>query len=209
MKRFAYIVFISLLCAFGCSPEASVPSSGDWRLNASILDVQGLQQTKVSYGGACGEHSEFEVGDVFGLFVLDDSDNLIVNNLQVYCSGFDNEGGSVWSIFKSGSSDDNTSNYPLWDKLSLGEGYFAYYPYDESLAVSNRDGLKAMVEKAYDNLPYDQSTEYTGLDLLIASNLPDCSFGKVTLSDKSVSLKFGHVMAMLRYFIPSGAIKYE
>ena len=207
MKRFAYIVFLGLICA--CSPERLAPSSADWSLSASILDVQGLGQTKVSYGGAYGEHSEFEVGDVFGLFVLDASDNLIVNNLQVYCSGFDNDGGSVWSIFKSGSSDDNTSNYPLSDTLSLGEGYFAYYPYDESLAVSNRDGLKAMVEKAYDNLPYDQSTEYTGLDLLIASNLQDCSFGEVTLSDKSVSLKFGHVMAMLRYFIPSGSVKYE
>ena len=95
MKRFAYIVFISLLCAFGCSPEASVPSSGDWRLNASILDVQGLGQTKVSYGGDYGEHSEFEVGDVFGLFVLDASGNLIVKNWQVYCSGFDNDGESV------------------------------------------------------------------------------------------------------------------
>ena len=207
MKRFAYIVLLSLLCA--CSPERLAPSSADWSLSASILDVQGLGQTKVSYGGAYGEHSEFEVGDVFGLFVLDASDNLIVNNLQVYCSGFDNDGGSVWSIFKSGSSDDNTSNYPLSDKLSLGERYFAYYPYDKNLAVSNRDGLKAMVEKAYDNLPSDQSTEYTGLDLLIASNLPDCSFGEVTLRDKSVSLKFGHVMAMLRYFIPSGSVKYE
>ena len=207
MKRFAYIVFLGLLCA--CSPERLAPSSADWSLSASILDVQGLGQTKVSYGGDYGEHSEFEVGDVFGLFVLDASDNLIVNNLQVYCSGFDNDGGSVWSIFKSGSSDDNTSNYPLSDKLSLGERYFAYYPYDKNLAVSNRDGLKAMVEKAYDNLPSDQSTEYTGLDLLIASNLPDCSFGEVTLRDKSVSLKFGHVMAMLRYFIPSGSVKYE
>ena len=207
MKRFAYIVLLSLLCA--CSPERLAPSSADWSLSASILDVQGLGQTKVSYGGAYGEHSEFEVGDVFGLFVLDASDNLIVNNLQVYCSGFDNDGGSVWSIFKSGSSDDNTSNYPLSDKLSLGERYFAYYPYDKNLAVSNRDGLKAMVEKAYDNLPSDQSTEYTGLDLLIASNLPDCSFGEVTLRDKSVSLKFGHVMALLRYFIPSGSVKYE
>ena len=207
MKRFAYIVFLGLICA--CSPERLAPSSADWSLSASILDVQGLGQTKVSYGGAYGEHSEFEVGDVFGLFVLDDSDNLIVNNLQVYCSGFDNDGGSVWSIFKSGSSDDNSSNYPLSEILSRGKGYFAYYPYDESLAVSNRDGLKAMVEEAYNNLPYDQSTEYTGLDLLIASNLQDCRFGEVTLSDKSVSLKFGHVMAMLRYFIPSGSVKYE
>ena len=207
MKRFAYIVFLGLLCA--CSPERLAPSSADWSLSASILDVQGLGQTKVSYGGDYGEHSEFEVGDVFGLFVLDASNTLKYNNLQVYCSGFDNDGGSVWSIFKSGSSDDNTSNYPLSDKLSLGERYFAYYPYDKNLAVSNRDGLKAMVEKAYDNLPYDQSKEYTGLDLLVASNLPDCSFGEVTLRDKSVSLKFGHVMAMLRYFIPSGSVKYE
>lgn len=207
MKRFAYIVFLGLICA--CSPERLAPSSADWSLSASILDVQGLGQTKVSYGGDYGEHSEFEVGDVFGLFVLDDSDSLIVKNLQVYCSGFDNDGGSVWSIFKEGSSEDNTSNYPLWDKLSLGEGYFAYYPYDKNLTVSDLDGLKAMVEKAYDNLPYDQSTEYTGLDLLIASNLQDCRFGEVTLSDKSVSLKFGHVMAMLRYFIPSGSVKYE
>ena len=207
MKRFAYIVFLSLICA--CSPERLAPSSADWSLSASILDVQGLGQTKVSYGGDYGEHSEFEVGDVFGLFVLDTSNTLKYNNLRVYCSGFDNKGGSVWSIFKSGSSDDNTSNYPLSDKLSLGERYFAYYPYDKNLAVSNRDGLKAMVEKAYDNLPSDQSRAYSEYDLLIASNLPDCSFGKVTLSDKSVSLKFGHVMALLRYFIPSGSVKYE
>ena len=208
MKRFAYIVFLGLICA--CSPERLAPSSADWSLSASILDVQGLGQTKVSYGGDYGEHSEFEVGDVFGLFVLDTSNILKYNNLRVYCSGFDNDGGSVWSIFKEGSSEDNTSNFPLSDILSQGKFYFAYYPYDEALnSVSDLDGLKSMVEKAYDNLPYDQSTEYTGLDLLIASNLPDCSFGEVTLSGKSVSLKFGHVMALLRYFIPSGSVKYE
>ena len=210
MKRFAYIVFLGLLCAFGCSPEAPVPSSTSWRLSASILDVQGLGQTKVSYGGAYGEHSEFEVGDVFGLFVLDTSNTLKYNNLQVYCSGFDNDGGSVWSIFKKiGSSDDNTSNYPLSEILSLGKYYFAYYPYNKNLAVSDLAGLKSMVEKAYDNLPYDQSTKYTGLDLLVASNLEGCEWGEVKVEGKKVSLKFGHVMALLRYFIPSGSVKYE
>ena len=181
MKRFAYIVFISLLCAFGCSPEASVPSSGDWRLNASILDVQGLGQTKVSYGGAYGEHSEFEVGDMFGLFVLDASDNIISNNLQVYCSGLDNKGGSVWSIFKSGSSDDNTSNYPLSYILSRGEGYFAYYPYNESFSTTIADvpSIKSIVSNAYATLPRDQSASYTNLDLLVASNLEGCECGEV------------------------------
>ena len=124
MKRFAYIVFLGLICA--CSPERLAPSSADWSLSASILDVQGLGQTKVSYGGDYGEHSEFEVGDVFGLFVLDTSNILKYNNLRVYCSGFDNDGGSVWSIFKEGSSEDNTSNFPLSDILSQGKGYFAY-----------------------------------------------------------------------------------
>ena len=209
MKRFAYIVFLGLLCAFGCSPEAPVTSSTSWRLSASILDVQGLGQTKVSYGGDYGEHSEFEVGDVFGLFVLDTLDNLIVNNLRVYCSGFDNKGGSVWSIFKSGNSVDNTSNFPLSDILSQGKGYFAYYPYDKNLAVSDLAGLKSMVERAYDNLPSDQSASYTNLDLLVASNLEGCKCGEVKVEGKKVSLKFGHVMALLRYFIPSGSVKYE
>ena len=209
MKRSAYIFFLSLLCAFGCSSDALSPASSDWRLDARIIDVQGLSRTKVSYGGEYGEHSEFEVGDIFGLFVLDASNNVQVNNLQVYCSGFDNKGGSVWSIFKSGSSDDNTSNYPLSEILSRGRYYFAYYPYNESLAVSNLAGLKAMVEKAYDNLPSDQSGAYSEYDLLIASNVPDFSFGEVKLSGKSVSLKFGHATAMLRYFIPSGCVKYE
>ena len=196
MKRVAYIVFLGLLCA--CSPERLAPSSADWSLSASILDVQGLGQTKVSYGGDYGEHSEFEVGDVFGLFVLDASNTLKCNNLRVYCSGFDNKGGSVWSIFKEGTAD-NTSNYPISDILSEGEGYFAYYPYDEALnSVSDLEGIKSIVTDAYNNLPYDQRTKYTGLDLLIASNLPDCSFGEVTLNVKNVSLKFGHVMALLR-----------
>ena len=209
MKRFAYIVLLSLLCA--CSPERLAPSSTSWSLSASILDVQGLGQTKVSYGGAYGEHSEFEVGDVFGLFVLNDSGSLIVKNLQVYCSGFDNKGGSVWSIFKkSGSSDDNTSNYPLSEILSLGERYFAYYPYDEALnSVSDLEGIKSIVTDAYNNLPYDQSKKYTGLDLLVASNLEGCKCGEVKVAGKQVSLTFGHVMAMLRYFIPSGSVKYE
>ena len=207
MKRFAYIVLLSLLCA--CSPERLAPSSADWSLSASILDVQGLGQTKVSYGGDYGEHSEFEVGDVFGLFVLNDSDSLIVKNLQVYCSGFDNDGGSVWSIFKSGNSVDNTSNFPLSEILSQGKGYFAYYPYDKSLDVSDLAGLKSMVEKAYDNLPFDQSASYTNLDLLVASNLEGCECGEVKVAGKQVSLTFGHVMALLRYFIPSGSVKYD
>ena len=43
----------------------------------------------------------------------------IVKNLKVYCSGLDNDGKTVWSIFKEGASEDNTSNYPISDILSV------------------------------------------------------------------------------------------
>lgn len=209
MKRFAYIVFLGLICA--CSPERLAPSSADWSLSASILDVQGLGQTKVSYGGAYGEHSEFELGDFFGLFVLDDSGNILWKNLKVYCSGFNNDGKTVWSIFKEGSSDDNTSNYPIADILSKGVDYFAYYPYNESFSTTIADvsSIKSIVSDTYDALPSDQRDSYTNLDLLVASNLEGCKWGDVKVEGKKVSLKFGHVMALLRYFIPSGSVKYE
>lgn len=211
MKKIASIfVSICALMLAGCSLESLAPESEDWKLSARISDVEGLVSTKISYGGAYGEHSEFETGDVFGLFVLNGDDAVIVSNLEVYCSGLDNSGNTVWSIFKSGSSDDNSSNYPIADKLEGGVHYFAYYPYRESLSsVRDIAGIKAIVSDAYDALPYDQSSAYTEYDLLVASNMPDCAFGEVKVDGKSVSLTFGHTMAMLRYFIPSGSVKYE
>ena len=208
MRKFAPIVF-ACLCALGCTADRLAPESREWRLEASISDMRGLPSTKVSYSGAYGEHSEFETGDVFGLFVMDESDSVIVSNLEVYCSGLDNSGATVWSIFKSGSSDDNSSNYPIADILGRGVHYFAYYPYRESLSsVTDIAGIKAIVTESYAALPYDQSSAYTEYDLLVASNVPDCAFGEVAVSGKSVSLTFGHTMAMLRYFIPSGSVKY-
>ena len=223
MKKCAYIILLSLFCLFwGCCADKIQPDVQDWSLSVKISEVQGLGAgeaagagngitTKISYGGTYGEHSEFELGDYFGLFVLDASDNIIVKNLKVYCSGLDNDGKTVWSIFKEGASEDNTSNYPISDILSKGVGYFAYYPYDESFSTTISDvaSIKSIVSDAYALLPSDQSASYTNLDLLVASNLEDCVFGEVHLSDKQVSLTFAHVMAMLRYFIPSGAIKYE
>ena len=209
MRKFAFIVF-ACLCALGCTADRLAPESRDWRFEAGISDMRGLPSTKVSYSGAYGEHSEFETGDVFGLFVMDKSDSVIVSNLEVYCSGLDNSGATVWSIFKSGSSEDNTSNYPIADILGKGVHYFAYYPYRESLSsVRDIAGIKAIVTDAYVSLPYDQSSAYTEYDLLVASNVPDCTFGKVAVSGKTVSLTFGHTMALLRYFIPSGSVKYD
>ena len=142
MKKFTYIFLLCLVCMFcGCSSEKIRTDAHQWSLSVKISDVYGLGtgesgdgegiSTKISYSGDYGEHSEFELGDYFGLFVLDASDNIRVKNLKVYCSGLDNQGQTVWSIFKKGASDDHTSNYPISDILSKGVGYFAYYPYDK------------------------------------------------------------------------------
>ena len=217
MKKFTYIFLLCLACLFcGCDSKIIQPDASEWSFSVKISEVKGLGAgkgifTKMTYSGAYGEHSEFELGDFFGLFVLDKSQNILVNNLKVYCSGLDNDGKTVWSIFKEGPSDDNTSNYPISNILSRGVNYFAYYPYIESLEVTDVSSIKAIVTNAYNNLPADQSSSYTDLDLLVASNLEDCEFGEVSLeAEKHVSsLTFGHVMAMLRYFIPSGSVKYE
>ena len=68
---------------------------------------------KISYSGTFGEHSEFETGDSFGLFVLDENNVIKFKNLKVYCSGFDNKGKSVWSIYKPLDGNGESSNYPI------------------------------------------------------------------------------------------------
>ena len=65
---------------------------------------------------------------------MDENDVVTESNVKVYCSGLDNEGKSVWSIFKDGTSSGTTSNYPISDFLGRGSHYFAYFPYKEALS---------------------------------------------------------------------------
>ncbi|MGN0195220.1 MAG: fimbrillin family protein [Candidatus Cryptobacteroides sp.] len=212
MKNRIIYILSALLAFAGCSAE-SVPDNSDsagWTLCAKVSDMQGLPSTKVSYSGDYGEHTEFVTGDFFGLFVLGDDNSVKVSNLKVYCSGLDNDGNTVWSIFKEGSGEGNTSNYPMSDILGLGTGYFAYYPYDEGAgSISSVEGIRSFVETFHNALPSDQSASFTKYDFLVASNIEGCRYGEVNLSGKTVSLTFAHTLAMLRFTIPTGAVKYD
>lgn len=209
MKKRLSIIYLAVLCAACMPKEEYAPEGRELRVNIETLQGFG-PSTKVYYGGAYGEHSEFEMGDYFGLFVFGADDSVLATNIKVYCSGLDNDGNTVWSIFKEGSSEDNTSNYPLSEVLGRGSQFFAYYPYNQSYdSISSIQDVQNVVNDFYSSLPSDQSGGYEEYDLLVASNVSGCEFGEVYLSGKAVSLTFAHTTALLRFLIPTGSQKYE
>lgn len=238
MKRYNFIFFalclsLALSLFSACSKEADeiTPDQAEWALKVSLSDMQnGISAAaiaasahnsasvprKISYSGTFGEHSEFETGDFFGLFVLDENNVIKFGNLKLYCSGFDNKGESVWSIYKpldrdGESSNGESSNYPISEILSSGSLYYAYYPYKEGLetTITTLEALKNMVPAHMNNLPMDQSDSYTKYDLLVASNISDCKYGEILLEGKNVRITLAHTMSMLRYLLPKGSIKYD
>ncbi|MDY2650832.1 MAG: hypothetical protein SOV89_06970 [Candidatus Egerieousia sp.] len=229
MKRYYFILFalclsLALSLFSACSKEVDeiAPDQAEWTLKVSLSDMQNgtSAPTKISYSGTFGEHSEFETGDSFGLFVLyKNNENKVVikfKNLKVYCSGFDNKGKSVWSIYKplggnGESPNGESSNYPISEILSSGSLYYAYYPYKEGLetTITTLEALKNMVPAHMNNLPMDQSDSYTKYDLLVASNISDCKYGEILLEGKNVRVTLAHTMSMLRYLLPKGSIKYD
>lgn len=212
MKSTIHILLALTLAFFwGCSSTSGPlePEGEQLSLNVSVSEflLDGSRPTKASYSGEYGDHTEFETGDSFGLFVLNEG-TIMKSNLKVYCSGFDNRGKSVWSIFKEGE-DGTTSNYPLSDILAEGSQYFAYFPYDAAhTSIATLDGLKSFVSGFADQLPSDQSSSFSDNDLLVASNIPGCEYGSITISGEEVTISLSHTMAMLRYLLPAGAVKY-
>ena len=213
MKRYYFILFalclsLALSLFSACSKEADeiAPDQAEWTLKVSLSDMQNgaSAPTKISYSGTFGEHSEFETGDSFGLFVLDENNVIKFKNLKVYCSGFDNKGNSVWSIYKpldrdGESSNGESSNYPIYEILSSGSLYYAYYPYEEGLkTIATLDELKNLVPDHMNKLPMDQSDSYTKYDLLVASNISGCEYGEIHLEGKNVRITLAHTMSMLR-----------
>ena len=220
MKRYYFILFalcLSLTHSLfsACSKEADeiAPDQAEWTLKVSLSDMQNgaSDPRKISYSGTFGEHSEFETGDSFGLFVLDENNVIKFKNLKVYCSGFDNRGESVWSIYKDLAGDGGSSNYPISEILSSGSLYYAYYPYKEGLetTITTLDQLKNLVPDHMNKLPMDQSDSYTKYDLLVASNIAGCEYGEIHLEGKNVRITLAHTMSMLRYLLPKGSIKYD
>ena len=227
-RTFSLFAFLMLL--LGCADErqATENTSQEARLTVTVgamteggyhtttaattaAGSEGEQSaTRVVYGGAGGEQTAFQTGDVFGLFVVDEEGAVKAANVKVYCSGFDNAGATVWSIYKEGEAQGNSSNSPMADILGKGTRYLAYYPYDEGLSgATDADDLKAYVATFINTLPKDQSSSFTDNDLLVASNIEGAEYGEVKVEGQHVGLTFAHALAMLKFSLPQGAVRYD
>ncbi len=211
-------IFLTLFISCTKTDDHLKGDGTDWQLHVQVSDMQGSgPATKIIYSGEYSQHTEFETGDRFGLFVVvesgtAESPSVTVNHYEVYCSGLDNNGRTVWSIFRH-FSDDHTSNYPLYEIMPEGSKAFAYYPYNSDYNSSvTVDDIKSIVADFGSTIPYDQSSEsaFTKYDLLVASNItPDCTYGEITRAEKSVTIRFSHAFAMLRFTLPAGSVKYD
>lgn len=204
-------LFISLLAAallsLSCrdiTPDREAPSP----VSVSIRPRE--SDTKVSYGGISGEKTIFGVGDRFSLFVFDGEGDAVRRNVCVYCSGLDSRGRSVWSVFREGSSEAISSNYPLAGLLSEGERVFACYPYRADLdEVSSVESMRAFLFSLTESLPAHQEDGFAECDLLVATDIEDIPYGSVYRSGREVRIEFSHVFSMLRFELPSGSAKYD
>ncbi len=216
-------IFLTLFISCTKTDDHLKGDGTDWQLHVQVSDMQGSgPATKIIYSGDYSQHTEFETGDRFGLFVVvesgtAESPSVTVNHYEVYCSGLDNKGRTVWSIFKHGDSDGHTSNYPLYEIMPEGSKAFAYYPYNSAYNNNSSvtvDKIKSIVENFGSTIPYDQSSQssesaFTKYDLLVASNIEGCTYGKITRAEKSVTIRFSHAFAMLRFTLPAGSVKYD
>ena len=212
-------IFLTLFISCTKTDDHLKGDGTDWQLHVQVSDMQGSgPATKIIYSGEYSQHTEFETGDRFGLFVVvesgtAESPSVTVNHYEVYCSGLDNKGRTVWSIFKH-LSDGHTSNYPLYEIMPEGSKAFAYYPYNSAYNNNSSvtvDNIKSIVADFGSTIPSDQSSEsaFTKYDLLIASNIQDCTYGEITRAEKSVTIRFSHAFAMLRFTLPAGSKKYD
>lgn len=210
-------IFLTLFMSCTKTDDHLTGDGTDWQLYVQVSDMQGSGPApKIIYSGDYSQHTEFETGDRFGLFVVVDSGtaespSVTVNHYEVYCSGLDNKGRTVWSIFKH-LSDGHTSNYPLYEIMPEGSKAFAYYPYNSAYNSSvTVDNIKSIVADFGSTIPYDQSSQsaFTKYDLLVASNIQDCTYGEITRAEKSVTIRFSHAFAMLRFTLPAGSVKYD
>ena len=211
-------IFLTLFISCTKTDDHLKGDGTDWQLHVQVSDMQGSgPATKIIYSGEYSQHTEFETGDRFGLFVVvesgtAESPSVTVNHYEVYCSGLDNNGRTVWSIFRH-FSDGHTSNYPLYEIMPEGSKAFAYYPYNSDYNNSSVtvDNIESIVADFGSTIPSDQSSEsaFTKYDLLVASNIEGCTYGEITRAEKSVTIRFSHAFAMLRFTLPAGSVKYD
>ena len=180
-----------LMTLSGCSSDETLTGDVNTSVKSMKINVSDGMFTSVDNNGAKtratddGTATIFSSGDAIGIFAVKSDGTLALTNAKYTYDG------TKWL------NSDNTDILPYY----AGAKYFAYYPYQESLASSKYDATKTTAEKFFGTLisswvpATDQSTQanYTAQDLMVSMATVDVSTG-------SSSFTMSHQMYMVEMY---------
>jgi uncharacterized protein (TIGR02145 family) len=185
----------------GCSSDETLTGDNSTAVQSMKINVSDGMFTSVDNNGAktratdSGTGTTFVKGDAVGIFVVKSDGNLALTNAK-----YTYDGTSKWL------NSNSTEYLPYCE----GAKYFAYYPYQESLASSKYDATQTTAETFFGTLisswtpATDQSTpaNYTAQDLMVSIATIDASKG-------SCSFALSHQMSMVEIDFPQVHYTYN
>ena len=180
-----------LMTLSGCSSDETLTGDVNTSVKSMKINVSDGMFTSVDNNGAktratdSGTGTTFSSGDAIGIFAVKTDGTLALTNAKYTYNG------TKWL------NSDNTDILPYY----AGAKYFAYYPYQESLANSKYDATKTTANTFFGTLisswtpAADQSTQakYTAQDLMVSMATVDVSTG-------SSSFTMSHQMSMVEMY---------
>ena len=188
MKRFPlYTASVVLLLFCACSNDNDALPGDDGgntppaalRIEVSASDFTNDSGTNTRATDS-GNNTTFENGDCIGIIVLDNSRNVLSDNIPYIYNG------GAWS-FDSSNSEGKTAVY--YDNKAGTLTYLAYFPYSqEANGVTSLENLKAKFPPQPDQRTEDA---YRASDLLVWSS------GTGSASLKKLNIEFTHAYSSL------------
>jgi len=178
-----------LMTLSSCSSDETLTGDSPRSVKTMKVNISDRMFTSVDNNGAKtratdnGATTSFAKDDAVGIFAVKPDGTLALTNAK-----YTYDGTSKWQ------NSDNTDKLPYYD----GAKYFAYYPYQASLASTSYDVTKTTTETFFASLisswtpAADQSTQakYTAQDLMVSMATVDASTG-------SCSFALSHQMSMV------------
>ena len=189
-----------LMTLSGCSSDETLTGDNSTAVQSMKINVSDGMFTSVENNGAktratdSGTGTSFVNGDAVGIFAVKSDGTLALTNAKYTYDG------TSWL------NSDNTDKLPYYDGIK----YFAYYPYQESLASSKYDATQTTAETFFGTLisswtpAADQSTQakYTAQDLMV-------SMATVDIPTHSCTFAMSHQMAFVEMDLPQYHYTYN
>lgn len=193
-NTFIYTIFTivcSLFIVSSCSQEENIENALQPKEFIINITDAGIHNAKNTRATEFGYTTTFQHGDKIGLFAV--KDGQIVNDINNVCL-------SCYIMPTSTAWIPENKTLPYDEKLE-GATYYAYYPYDETLATSFKanDSTDPFIDIVKNwTIGENQAGEYTKYDLMTGS-------AQAVLDGKNytLNLKLNHRMAMVEIQLPS------